>query len=401
MADNIISKGRVSATRGAAILGMSPYMTAFRAWQDIMEKRQPGFNVAHGYDYEPFEGNTSTRWGKAFEDAIIKLSEERMGSKIIAREFHAFHSELDYVHCYLDGIYDYDPKLDAVQVLHEGKTTTAYGFGDKWGEPGSDKIPVEYQIQVQHQMLCTGADECIVSVLVFPKRPDDWEAEGWYITEEMMEGFTVIKNNNTKEVGEPETLIDGDEVKLKRQLMRAPWYNTRFMSMALDMMGYFHQYRIPADRDLHALMLDKYRVWWTKYVIGETPPAPANYADIRAMITAPVGTIIVDRDTARWFKERKDINEEIGKGSNLSLRSDQLKTLILERAYVREHEMCPHDKMLTYDTCHGECGQSECSIGKGRPVLDDESTDKWIFRDDRGNKLGSYGRTKSGNMVFR
>ena len=349
----IISKGRVSATRGAAILGLSPYMTAFRAWQDIMEKRQPGFNEAHGYDYEAFEGNVSTRWGHAFEDAIIKLSEEKMGRTITAREYHAFHSELDYVHCYLDGIYEYNG--DPVQILHEGKTTTAYGYSDKWGEPGSDRIPIEYQVQVQHQMLCTGADECIVSVLVFPKRPDDWEAEG--ITAELGQKtdghqFAHIMHPDN---GKGNIIFDGVY----------SWADT------LSSMGFFHQYVIPADKDLQALMLDKYRVWWTKYVLGETPPAPANYADIRAMITAPVGTIIVNPDTARWFKEFKDIGEEIGASGNLSKRRDQLKTLILDNARALE------------------------------TTLDDESTDKWIFRDDRGNKLGSYGKTKSGNMVFR
>ena len=344
MTDKIISKGRVSATRGAAILGLSPYMTQFAAWQNIMEKRQPGFNAAHKYDYEEFEGNASTRWGKAFEDAIIKLSEAKMGRKIISREYHAFHPELDYVHCYLDGIYDYNG--DPVQINHEGKTTTAYGFGDKWGEPGTDKIPVEYQIQVQHQMLCTGADSVIVSVLVFPKRPDDWEAEGWIVSED--KGGYFLYHENIEDKIYPEN-----------------WADT------LAQMGYFHQYTIPANRDLQALMLDKYRVWWTKYVLAKTPPELANYADIRAMITEPVGTIIVDDDTARWFTEYKSIGSEIGTGGNLAKRRDQLKVLILKNARTLES------------------------------TLDDESTDKWIFRDDQGEKLGSYGRTAKGTMVFR
>jgi len=360
----------ISGSRAAAILGMSPWATPFSVWQDIMEKRQPGFNAAHKYDYEAFEGNASTRWGLAFEDAIIKLAEGKAGEKIDNREKEYKHKDFDYVTCHIDGNYHPYTPIDR-HKLHEGKTTTAFGFSDKWGEPGTDKIPVEYQTQVQHQMLCTGADECIVSVLVFPKRPDDWEAEGWYITDDQTEGFTVIRNDNIKEIGEPETLIDGDDVQLKRQLMRAPWYNTRFMSMALDMMGYFHQYTVPANRDLQQLMLDKYRVWWTKYVLGETPPEPADYSDIRAMITEPVGTIIVDDDTARWFKEYKSIGSEIGSGGNLAKRRDQLKVLILTNARALE------------------------------ATLDDESTDKWIFRDDKGDKLGSYGRTKKGAMVFR
>jgi len=327
----------ISGSRAAAILGMSPWATPFSVWQDIMEGRTSGFNKDHKYDYEAFEGNTATRWGLAFEDAIIKLAVGRTGAVIVDREgeYHSQAEGTDFITCHIDGLYDF-PVTDPA-VLHEGKTTTAYGFGDKWGEPGTDKIPIEYQIQVQHQMLCTGADSCIVSVLVFPKRPDDWEGEG------------IVPDENNYIIND----------------VAARW------SRVLDEMGYFHQYTVPANRDLQQLMLDKYRVWWTKYVLGETPPEPANYADIRAMITEPVGTIIVDDDTARWFQEYKSIGFEIGKTGNLAKRRDQLKVLILENARALES------------------------------TLDDESTDKWIFRDDKGDKLGSYGRTKSGSMVFR
>jgi len=89
------------------------------------------------------------------------------------------------------------------------------------------------------------------------------------------------------------------------------------------------------------------------------------------MITAPSGTIIVDDDTMRWFKEYKNIGSEISQTGRLAKRRNQLKTLILDKARALE------------------------------ATLDDESTDKWIFRDSQGNKLGSYGREASGNMVFR
>ena len=371
----------ISGSRAAAILGMSPWATPFSVWQDIMEKRTPGFNEARGFDYEPFDGNASTRWGLAFEDAIIKLAEERAETYITDREEEYKVQGFEYVTCHIDGkygpkVYTVDEVNCAPRVLHEGKTTTAYGLS-KWGEPGTDKIPIEYQVQVQHQMLCTGADSAIVSVLVFPKRPDDWEAEGW--------SFDGVGS------GLPVAMFKGEDYVCGTSL----WANT------LAQMGFFHQYTVAANRDLQQLMLDKYREWWTKYVLGETPPDPADYSDIRAMITAPVGTIIVDDDTARWFKEYKSIGAEIGTGGNLAKRRDQLKVLILKRGYIREHQLCPHDRTLKYSTCHGECGQPECTIGQAVPVLDDESTNKWVFRDDKGDKLGSYGRTKAGNMVFR
>jgi len=331
----------ISGSRAAAILGMSPWATPFSVWQDIMEGRTPGFNAAHKYDYETFEGNVSTRWGLAFEDAIIKLVEGEAQQGIVEREASYMPPGIDFVTCHIDGLYH------ATNILHEGKTTTAYGFSDKWGEPGTDKIPIEYQIQVQHQMLCTGADSVIVSVLVFPKRPDDWEDMGITADDE---GIWLPPLNGSD---------------LRQPASIETWATT------LAQMGYFHQYTVPANPKLQAMMLSNYRMWWAKHVLAETPPEPANYADIRSMITEPVGTIVVDDDTARWFQEYKSIGSEIGATGNLAKRRDQLKVLILKNARALES------------------------------TLDDESTDKWIFRDDKGDKLGSYGRTAKGTMVFR
>jgi hypothetical protein len=349
---------------------MSPWASPFKVWQDIMEAREPGFNKARGYDYEAFEGNASTRWGLAFEDAIVKLAEEKQGREIGSREdafmyymdaknqapVHmaegmGFKDEYKYPHitCHVDGLYtvndENNPMIFNGPRIHEGKTTTAYGFSDKWGEPGSDRIPIEYQIQVQHQMLCTGADEAIVSVLVFPKRPDEWEAEGYQIKGET-DDYEIFKDD--KFLSAP---IEWAEI--------------------LTEMGFFHQYTVKADPALHAKMLEKYEAWWAKHVLGGKLPDPVDYADIRAMITAPTGTILIDDDTARWFKEYKDIGSEIGATGNLAKRRDQLKTLILKRAKAVES------------------------------TLDDESTDKWIFRDGQGNKLGSYGKNAKGSMIFR
>jgi len=327
---------------------MNPWQTPFQVWQDIMEHREPGFNAAKGFKYEPFEGNASTRWGLAFEDSIIRIAEGIAGRSIVSREREFSHSEYPFITCHIDGGYQ------ASQSLHEGKTSNAFGFRDKWGEPGTDLIPIEYQIQVQHQMLCTTADECIVSVLVFPKRPDEWEEEGWRV---------IPQNNGSYLLGrkiEEGSLKGCGHVNDPKQ-----W------AVILAQMGYFHQYPVKADKELQAKLVEKYVAWWEAHVIKQTPPKPIVYDDIRAMITAPSGTIIVDDDTMRWFKEYKNIGSEISQTGRLAKRRNQLKTLILDKARALE------------------------------ATLDDESTDKWIFRDSQGKKLGSYGREASGNMVFR
>ena len=65
----------ISASRGAAVLGISDWQTQFEVWQLIMEERQPGFNASRGYVLPEFKESASLRWGNAFEDANIALSE--------------------------------------------------------------------------------------------------------------------------------------------------------------------------------------------------------------------------------------------------------------------------------------------------------------------------------------
>jgi len=77
-------------------------------------------------------------------------------------------------------------------------------------------------------MLCTTADECIVSVLVFPKRPDEWEEEGWRV---------IPQNNGSYLLGrkiEECSLKGCGHISDPEQ-----WAKT------LAQMGYFHQYRAP------------------------------------------------------------------------------------------------------------------------------------------------------------
>jgi len=45
----------ISSSRGAAILGLSPWSTPFEIFQLIMEERVPGWNAAHGYTLPEFD----------------------------------------------------------------------------------------------------------------------------------------------------------------------------------------------------------------------------------------------------------------------------------------------------------------------------------------------------------
>jgi len=334
----MFSKPRgISASRGAAVLGLSEFQTPFEVWQRIMEEREPGFNAKNSYVLPEDPDSAAIRWGLVFEDAVIELAEKAQGKKITWREMEFCHKpNYDFITCHIDGVYTTKGIL-----LHEGKTTSAFSFREKWGEPGTDKIPRTYQIQVQHQMLCTGAKEAIVSVLVFPETPDKWEKDGWEIVLCTDGIYNLFKTIDSKMYStQPEK-----------------WANV------LSQMGYFHQYYIRANTDVQKHLVKAYREFWHNHILTGKPPEPRNYDDIKRLCPEPVGTIVCDTQMTAWYREYQSIKKEIGATGNAKKRQDKLKLRIL-------------DKMR-----------------KLNPVIDDESQDKVIFRDTQGNKLGQYSKT--------
>ena len=330
----------ISASRGAAVLGFSEFQTTLEVFQRIMEEREPGWNAAHGYTLPLDPDSAAIRWGTAFESAVIVLAEQARETKIIHRERFDNAPNMDYVTCHLDGVYN---KTDS--LLHEGKTTSAMSFREKWGTAGTDHIPRIYQVQVQHQMLCTCSNEAIVSVLVFPETPDKWEKDGWRITGNKICGYR----------------LENPEIQA-RQINPLHW------AIVLAEMGYFYQYHIHANREAQKRMIEAYREFWNDNVLKGKPPEPRNYDDIKRLLPEPKSTIIVPDFIERKLAEYKGITEET---NNAKKRKERLKTIIT--MYADKHE----------------------------GTLDDESKEAVIFRNNRGDKLGSWSKDKNGKFIFR
>ena len=202
--------------------------------------------------------------------------------------------------------------------MHEGKTTTQFYFRDNFGEPGTDRIPPIYQVQVQHQMLLSKAKKCILSVLVFPKRPEEYQ--------------TIPKKTDRKN-----------------------W------AKVLNQMGFFHQYEILADKNLQKIIKEKYKNFWENYVLKKNEPPILLYSDFSLLVKNPIGTIVSSDQVERWAAEYKQINAE---NSDLKKRKDQLKVLILK--YMKKQD------------------------AKVEKILDDDSCEKWVLRDNAGKKLFQY-----------
>ena len=146
---------RVGGSEVAAILGLSPWESAFSLWH-----RKAG-NVP----FDPMDDNEALYWGRVHEPAIRAEFAKRH-----ADTHHEDH-EIGLVVA-LDGFALASP--DSVvsrkgadwgvecEVL-EIKTDR---FGDGWGEPGTDQIPIQYVCQAQWYMGVLGLPLARFAVLV-------------------------------------------------------------------------------------------------------------------------------------------------------------------------------------------------------------------------------------------
>jgi len=347
----------ISASRGAAVLGLSEYQTPLEVFQRIMEEREPGWNKAHGYALPPEPDSAAIRWGTAFENAVVELAERAQGIKIINRE-QAWSRGINktdndkFITCHIDGLYDNNSGNYWSCPLHEGKTTTSFTFREKWGEPGTDRVPRTYQVQVQHQMMCTGAGEAIVSVLTFPEAPDKWESMGWEVQGE--NGDYWLRNKD--DFG----IISKGSGKI----------DPSYWATVFNQMGYFHQYPVRANGEAQRLMAGAYREFWHNHILTGTPPEPRNYEDVKRLFPEPKSTIVVPDYIERKIAEYRGITEET---ANSKKRKERLKTIVTK--YAAEH--------------------------RGAGIEDDESAEAVIFRNGSGDKLGSWSKDKNGHLVFR
>ena len=312
---------RISGSRAAAILGLSPYQTPVQVWLQIMEEIKPGFCEKNKFEKPEYTTNNPMIWGTAFEDEIIRITEIIHKIKISERE-KLFIID-DFISCHPDGI--------SIDVLIENKTTSEYYYKDNFGEENTDQIPINYQIQVQHNMICTKKEKCLMPVLIFPKRPDD------YVN------------------------LDIDIEKINKR---------KWVEVLLEM-GNVKFYEITAHKELQDLMIKHYTDFWNNYVLTGKAPEPKTYGDIKRLVREPVGTIIADENIERLMSEYKHIKSEIGQGGGLSKRIEQIKIEVMQ--------------YMTDQT----------------GVIDDDSQDKFILRNQSGKKIASYSKNKNGSYVFR
>lgn len=159
--------------------------------------------------------NTAMSRGVALEESVLALWMEASGRNpdglvrpqepIRPRSLPHAHATLDAYHVTLDISHDH------VLAIHDAKTASREEMGDEWGLDGTDRIPVEYQLQLLWYMgVCRAAgmsvaDEALLPTLAGPEAELQWAAR------------MVTK------VGRPLALADLEGTGLELRVYRVAW----------------------------------------------------------------------------------------------------------------------------------------------------------------------------------
>lgn len=146
----------------AAILGVSPYATAYDVFQS---KTQPlNADAMSEFAY----------WGTVLEDTVAREFAKRSGLKVQNVNFMMRHPVHTFAVANIDraivnrdiaGNVRYkDGKLTTDQIV-EIKTASEY-VGKNWGNEDSDEVPDQYQCQAQWYMGVTDTQVCHMAVLI-------------------------------------------------------------------------------------------------------------------------------------------------------------------------------------------------------------------------------------------
>jgi hypothetical protein len=363
--------GTYSASQISTLIGLNPFATPLHGFQVMKEAAEPGWNAAHGYTLPPAPDNAAIRWGLAFEEAIIKLAEGREGCEITHREklFKYYDTEGIVLSCHIDG--RFSSGFHIHPVIHEGKTTNHWAYKStkkeileaistngqllpgyqvtrKWGEPGTNEVPQEYQVQAAVQRICTGAELVKLSVLVFPRPQQEYEDLGWeIINTTTRDVFFIGKKSSDSEFTWKEKLCPMDWAR--------PWAQQ----------GHFHTYNLPTSPVLEQEIIKAMQRFHENNFLPGIPPDSQTFDDVRRVMPNPLGTVIATPELITLCKEYSENARQLGTASPIRARQEILKTRIsdLAKALRRTSATNPLDKFLILDP---DGGDTLATVGKNK-----------------------------------
>lgn len=150
--------GGIGASEIAAVVGLSPYVSAFWLWH-FKKGNIAGQSLSDAMD-----------WGHRLEPVVRQWWNERHDYYDVEPTPGTFaHADRPWQRCNPDGLIRHRPDL-----LLEIKTSR---YPDGWGRSGTDEIPLHYRCQVQQSLDIFGATTAHLAVLIGGNEPREYVIE--------------------------------------------------------------------------------------------------------------------------------------------------------------------------------------------------------------------------------
>jgi len=157
MSDEIDRTQFIGGSDTAAILGVSPWKSAYQLYQEKIG--------AYVEDVTPQKRRIFAR-GKRWEPVVVEMLVDELQEcghdvQIIGRNQRYQDREFPFMSVEID----LELLVDGEEFNNELKTV--HPFAAKgWGEPGTDEFPIYYASQAMHGLMVTGRQRCIVAALI-------------------------------------------------------------------------------------------------------------------------------------------------------------------------------------------------------------------------------------------
>lgn len=139
-----VRKTGIGGSDAAAICNLSRYRTPLQVYLDKIGQSQP------------IEETPEMKWGKKLEPLVLREYQDVRGVSVTPDVFLA-NRERPWMLGTLDGLSDDGRVVEC--------KTVGFDRGKEWGEDGSDFVPTEYLLQVQHYLAVTGIEVADIAAL--------------------------------------------------------------------------------------------------------------------------------------------------------------------------------------------------------------------------------------------
>ena len=276
----------------AAILGMNPYKTPYRVYQ---EKRK---------EVEDWQGNEATDWGKRMEPAIRQWYSDQTGRDVRLPEKILMHSKYPFMLASLDGYTD-DRRVVEIKTARSGKG---------WGEPGTNEIPDYYALQAQHYLIVTGFEVCDVPVSISGSSPELYEVPADKELQEAIIEAAVIFWKRVQDGNPPDPITYADAVaRYGKSIVGCPVFATQDAIEAVNSLRFIRDRKriLEADEeDLKGRIIS---------ALGDAGDALVD-ADGNPLVTYRIGKGRQTSDAKTFGKEHPDLYEKYFRNGEPSRR---------------------------------------------------------------------------------